>query len=153
METQELRYDALPDASPGIIDKLPVAVLVNLQREAEAHAASAAQVLAILHAAMVRRYATGLNQTGTSHRRDGDYEVTVTVPKTVDWDQAKLASAIEHLRSQGENPAEYVETKLTVQERKYSAWPQSLRDLFEPARTVKSGKAKFAFAPAKAEAA
>lgn len=148
-----LKLQDLPDTSPGVMDKLPVDVLVNLQAEAERHAAAAAQMLAVLHQAFVRRYATGLNATGTNHRRDGAFDVTVNVPKKVDWDQAKLADGIAKLREMGEDPTEYVDTKLSVQERKFTAWPSALRDLFEPARTVKAGKPTFAFAQAKQEAA
>ena len=43
----------------------------------------------------------------------------------------------------GEDPAEFIETKLSVSERKYGALPESWRKGFEPARTVRSGKPKF----------
>lgn len=152
MENQ-LKLEDLPDVSPGLIDKLPVEVLVNLQSEAERHAGAAAQMLGVLHEAFVRRYATGINDTGTTHRTDGAFDVTVTIPKRVDWNQAELAAAVAKLRDMGEDPAEYVDNKLSVKESKYQAWPSALSDLFTPARTVKQGKPSFAFAPAKREAA
>ena len=43
----------------------------------------------------------------------------------------------------GDDPAEYVETSYRISERKYAAWPVSLRDGFEAARTVKAGKPTF----------
>jgi len=141
-----LALDEVPDTAPGVLAKLPVEVLAHLYDEAERRAASAAQLLGALHGALCQRYdVAALNSTGTHHRHDGGFRVTINIPKRVEWDQAKLAAAIDLLRGQGENVAEYVDTKLTVQERKYQAWPTGLRDLFAPARTVKAGKPTFAF--------
>lgn len=148
-----MTLDELPDASPGVLDALPAEILAHLQAQAEAHLASASQMVAILHGVLCRRYAAGLNDTGTHRRTDGGYEIKVTVPKSVAWNQDELAKAVETIRSWGENPADYVETKLTVAEAKYNAWPPAIRDLFTPARTVKPGKPKFEIAAAKQEAA
>ena len=148
-----LKLEDLPDTSPGVMDKLPVDVLVNLQAEAERHAAAAAQMLGVLHECFVRRYAAGVNDTGTTHRADGEYDITVTIPKRVDWSQPELAAAVAKLRDMGEDPTEYADTKLSVKESKYQAWPSALADLFTPARMVKAGKPTFAFKPAKKEAA
>lgn len=144
-------YD-LPDTPPGVLDHLPADVLAHMQSAAEAEAARASQLLAIIHGVMTRRYAAGINSTGTHHVTDGGYDVTVTIPKRVEWDQARIVEAVERLRGMGENPAEYVETKVSVKEASYNAWPAALRDLFEPARTVKTGKPTFKLAPAKADA-
>jgi len=139
-----MNIDELKDTAPGVLDKLPVEILANLQRQAEAHLADASQMVAILHSVLTRRYAAGINTTGTTHRQDGDFYIKVTVPKTVAWDHARLADAMATIRDEWEgDPAEYVEVKLSVQERKYDAWPAAIRDLFTPARTVKAGKPKF----------
>lgn len=143
----------LIDQPPGVLDALPVEVLANLNRQAEAHFAAASRMIAVLHGVMTRRYAAGLNDTGTHHRHDGGYEIKVTVPKSVAWDQDELAHAVETIRSWGEDPADYVDTKLSVSEAKYKAWPPAIRDLFAPARTVKAGKPKFEIGEAKREAA
>lgn len=149
----EIHLENLKEQPPGVLDKLPVDVLANLQAEAEAHAADAAQMLAILHGVFTRRYAAGLNDTGTHYRNDGDFNIKITVPKRVDWDADKLANAVETIKGWGEDPADYVDTKISVSETKYNAWPPAVRDLFTPARTVKSGKAKFEVLAAKQEAA
>ncbi|XDA99837.1 hypothetical protein AB1M95_08035 [Sulfitobacter sp. LCG007] len=65
------------------------------------------------------------------------------LPKRIDWDQALLAQIAENIASAGEDPAEFIETKLSVSERKYGALPESWRKGFEPARTVRTGKPKF----------
>lgn len=138
-----MTLDDLTEQPPGALDALPIDVLANLHEQAEAHLASASQMVAILHSTFTRRYAAGLNDTGTHNRTDGQYEIKITVPKRAEWDQAELAKAVETIKGWGENPADYVETKMTVSESRYKAWPPAIRDLFEPARTVKAGKAKF----------
>lgn len=139
-----LELDDIKEQPPGVLDRLPVEVLANLQAQAEAQAADAASLLAILHGVLTRRYAEGLNDTGTHNRTDGDYTVKITVPKRVDWDQAELAKARRTLESGwGEDPDDYIDTKYSVAESKYAAWPTSLKALFTPARTVKSGKPTF----------
>lgn len=149
-----MNIDELADASPGVLDKLPVSLLKTLQEEADAHLAAAQQMQAILHGVLTRRYAAGLNATGITHRQDGDFDIKITVPKTVAWDQDRIADAMATIRDEWEgNPAEYVETKLSVQERKFDAWPSAIRDLFAPARTVKPGKPKFEIAQRDREAA
>ena len=60
----------------------------------------------------------------------------------------RIAQAINgftsaNIASAGEDPAEFIDTKLSVSERKYGALPESWRKGFEPARTVRTGKPKF----------
>ncbi|WP_374589123.1 hypothetical protein [Novosphingobium sp.] len=141
----DLTLEDLLVETPATLDTLPVSMLSRLQADAQSHLAQASKIVAILHGVFTRRYAQGLNGTGTHRRIDGDYEIRIEVPKTVAWDQAKLAAAIETIRSWGEDPADYVETKLSVSETSYKAWPPAIRDLFTPARTVKPGKTKFMF--------
>jgi hypothetical protein len=143
----------LAEQPPTVLDALPADVLMNLQTQAEQYAAEGSKMLAILHGVMERRYARGINQTGTTHVTDGDIDITVTIPNRIKYDQAALATAVETIRSWGEDPAEYVQTEIKVSEHAYNAWPSAVRDLFTPARTVKAGKAKFVLAPKKREAA
>jgi hypothetical protein len=138
-----MTLEDLTEQPPGVLDALPIDVLANLHEQAEAHLSSASQMVAILHGIFTRRYAAGLNDTGTHNRTDGDYEIKITVPKRAEWDQTELAKAIETIKGWGENPADYVETKMSVSETRYKAWPPAIRDLFEPARTLKAGKPKF----------
>lgn len=74
--------------------------------------------------------------TGTTHVLDGDIDVTVEIGKDVKWEQATLKQLARRIADGGEDPAEYIEVKYTVAERKYSAWPDTIRRAFEPARTV-----------------
>lgn len=81
--------------------------------------------------------------TGTVRLQDGPVTVVAELPKRVDWDQAMLAGLVERIRADGADPAEYVDIAFSVPERKYTAWPTDIRQEFEPARTVRTGKPKF----------
>ena len=81
--------------------------------------------------------------TGTVRLQDGPVTVVAEIPKRVDWDQAMLAGLVERIRADGADPAEYVDIAFSVPERKYTAWPKDIRQEFEPARTVRTGKPKF----------
>lgn len=138
-----MTIDDIKEQPLGVLDALPIAVLANLQSQAEAYLADASQMVAILHSTFTRRYAEGLNATGTHHRTDSGFDITINVPKRVDWDAAKVASAVETIVGWGENPADYVDTKISVAESKYKAWPPAIRDLFTPARSERAGKPTF----------
>ena len=62
------------------------------------------------------------------------------LPKRPEYDQHKLKEAVEALRKWGEDPDNYVGIEIKVSEAKYTAWPPGIRQLFEPARTLKTGK-------------
>ena len=86
--------------------------------------------------------------TGTVRLVDGDYTIVADLPKRVDWDQGKLAQLARNIAESGEDPAEFIDTRLSVSERKYTALPAAWRREFEPARTVGFGKASFKLEPA-----
>lgn len=63
--------------------------------------------------------------------------------KRVDWNQLRLAALVEQIRASGEEPGEYIEVSFNVSERAYAAWPEPIRSVFEPARTVRTGRQSF----------
>jgi hypothetical protein len=96
-------------------------------------------------AAALRREAG--KDTGTVRLADGDVTVIADLPKKIEWDQVQLSALVERIRAGGEDPAEYVSTRLEVAERAFTAWPESIRQLFASARTVRTGKPSFRFVP------
>jgi hypothetical protein len=78
--------------------------------------------------------------TGTVRFEVDGHTVIADLPKKVEYDQAKLKDAVEALRKWGENPEDYIGIEVKVAEAKYTAWPPAVRQLFEPARTVRTGK-------------
>ena len=58
----------------------------------------------------------------------------------------RLAALSEQIRAGGEDPGQYVEVSFKVSERAYTAWPERIRAAFEPARTVRTGRATYRLA-------
>jgi tetrahydromethanopterin S-methyltransferase subunit G len=96
-------------------------------------------------AAQVLRRAQG-KDTGIVHFDDGSVRITADLPKKVEWDQLRLADIMRRIAAAGEDPAEYVEISYRVSETKFNAWPESIRSVFAPARTLKTGKCSFRLA-------
>lgn len=81
--------------------------------------------------------------TGTTHIIEGEIDVTIEIGKDVKWDQAALKQLARRIAEGGEDPTEYIEVKYAVSERKYAAWPDSIRHAFTAARTVTPKSPKF----------
>lgn len=81
--------------------------------------------------------------TGKVHFVDDGIRVTSELSKRPEWDQQKLAEIAKRIAEAGDDPAEFIDVAYKVSERKYTAWPESLRAAFEPARTLKTGKPIF----------
>lgn len=135
----------------GQIAALPADQLALLKGAADEQLTQAKSVADWLDGAISLKYADRAQDTrqeagkdtGTIRFEDDGVTVIAELPKRIDWDQALLAQIAENIASAGEDPAEFIETKLSVSERKYGALPESWRKGFEPARTVRTGKPKF----------
>ena len=91
--------------------------------------------------------------TGTVSIEVGGFVVRADLPKKVEWNQAELRQAMETVKKWGEDPADYLSMVLAVPESKFSAWPASIRAVFEPARTVGAGRPTFKVEKSKRRAA
>ena len=137
------------------IARLPVDLLAILQREVDERLKRAKAANARLDGALTIRYATRAEEarrtagkdTGTVRLDDGDFTVVADLPKRVDWDQEQLAAMVERIRAAGDDPEQYVDVTYKVPERKYAAWPEAIRQGFEPARTVRTGALKVELLP------
>ncbi len=150
--------DDMLNMQTGELAQMPVELLAGLQAEL-AHATKQLRMAtARFNTALEVRYATRAAEarracgkdTGTVRLADGDYIVVADLPKRVDWDQLKLAQIARNIADSGDDPAEFIDTKLTVSERKYGALPEAWRKGFEPARTVKVGALKVSLEPTEA---
>lgn len=131
--------------------RLPVAHLAMLLEDVTDLKADAKRLDDLLHTAMSLAFADTAaakrkeagKDAGTVSIPDGDFIIRADLPRKVEWDQAKLAEAVETVKGWGEAPSDYVKVALSVPESKWSAWPESIRKVFEPARTVSNGRASF----------
>jgi len=142
----------LRDWPPGEVASLPIEVLAALAASLTEMKVFVADAEARLSAGLDLRFGDRARQlraaegkdSGRMRLADGLFVVVADVPKRIDWDQDKLAAIVARIRQSGDDSAEYVRTTYEVSERAYSAWPSAIRRLFEPARTVRLGKPRYA---------
>jgi hypothetical protein len=84
-------------------------------------------------------YAAQGKDFGTVRISDSGYDIVVDTPKKVEWSQDELRAAHKAIEAAGDDPAEYLKVTFAVEERHYTAWPQHIQRVFEPARTVRPG--------------
>lgn len=150
-----------------MIDDLSIPDLASMDAGTLAHLdddlASQAKVIAArkvkFQAALERRFGGALSaalsakgsDTGTVHLPEDEIDISVTVPKTVDWDQAALTAALDKMPV--DKARHYAKAKFSVDERKFDAAPPEDKAILATARTVKPGKPSFSFKVLAAEAA
>jgi hypothetical protein len=78
---------------------------------------------------------------------EAGFEIVADLTKRVEYDQLRLKEAVDTLRGWGEQPEDYVSFEIKVAEARYNAWPPAIRKLFEPARTLKTGKPSYKLVP------
>ena len=86
-------------------------------------------------------------ETGLMRLEDDNYVIAQDITKKTDWDKKKLNEIIEKIKSQGDDPAEYVDITYKISEHKFKSWPSFIRKVFEPARTIKHGKPTYTLTP------
>ena len=142
----------LRDWPPGKVAAQPIEVLAALADSLAEMKTFVADAEARLNAGLDVRFGDRARQlraadgkdSGRVRLGDGVFVIVADVAKRIDWDQDKLAAIVARIRQSGDDPAEYVRTTYEVSERAYGAWPSAIRRLFEPARTVKLGKPRYA---------
>lgn len=86
-------------------------------------------------------------ETGILRIEEEGYVIAQDIAKKTDWDKKKLNEIIEKIKSQGDDPAEYVDITYKISEHKFKSWPSFIRKVFEPARTIKHGKPTYTLTP------
>ena len=143
--------DSIRTLPIGEVAALPAEHLALLQEDATAALDASKKAKDWIDGAIALRFgdqAQALRReagkdTGTVRFEQDGVTVVVDLPKRVDWDQALIAGVVERIRAAGDDPTQYVDIAIKVPERKYTAWPESIRTAFAPARTVKTGKPSF----------
>lgn len=140
--------DQLRGMTAAQVAALPLDHLALLHEDAAELRADAKRISDLLHDALHARFADAAHaarraegkDTGRVRLERDGVEVTADLPKRVEWNQARLADAVCALRDWGEDPDDYLATELRVPESRFTAWPPRIRALFEPARTVATGR-------------
>lgn len=151
----------LRDMTPGQVNTLPVDQIALLLEDVADQKADLSRLSELLHATLSHRYSDAAaaarrevgKDTGTVTLEDGEFAIKADLPAKVEWDQAALRAAMETVKGWGEDPADYLSIVLSVPESRFKAWPDSIRSVFHPARTVGTGKPTFKVERAKRRAA
>ena len=152
MNTMNLRVDEIDDSTTQRLADLPPDELARLSHELADRKARLAALDQKLASALDLRYGARASQrraemgkdTGAVRFDDNGFVVVADLPKRVKWDQEKLRHAVEIIRSSwNDDPADYVKTKLEVSESAFTNWPRVVRELFQPARTVETGRPSY----------
>jgi hypothetical protein len=130
------------------ISALEIDELASLIDELETEEAILKQIKNRMNLALDKKFsdqATKLRiqagkDTGIVNIHVGNFIVKADLPKKPEWDQAKLKESLKTIEEWGGYIDEYVTTEYKVSEAKYKAWPTQIRECFEPARTLKTGK-------------
>lgn len=138
----------LRECPPGEISTLDTATLATLADQLENAKKAIAEAEARLTAGIDLKFGERVQQkrsaegkdTGRVRIEDGPFTILADRSKKVEWDQEALAAIAARIREAGDDPADYVRTKLEVSETAFKSWPSTIRRQFEPARTVKTGK-------------
>ena len=135
----------------GEVAALPAEHLALLQEDAAAALDASKKAKDWIDCAIALRFADHVQalrreagkDTGPVRFEQDGVSVVADLPTRVDWDQALIAGVVERIRAAGDDPTQYVDIAIKVPERKYTAWPESIRTAFAPARTVNTGKQNF----------
>lgn len=78
--------------------------------------------------------------TGTVNVEIEGMQVKADLPKKVDWDQEALSAIGDKIAAAGDDPVKYIRVTYGVSETAFKQWPDAVKAVFLPARTVKTGK-------------
>lgn len=155
MDLNKIKLMDVPNIPIGTLSKMSPEQLLCLQDQATGHLQRAKMLkdwldnsIAIKYrdvAANIRRLDS--KDTGTVHFSDGNFKVTSVLTKKVEWNQDRLKDVVSAIRKHGDNVDEYVETSYKISEAKYSAWPEHIKNIFKPARVLKTGGESFKIQP------
>jgi hypothetical protein len=151
MMSNRITLAQLREMDAAAVARLPLDQLALLLDDVVALKADTKHLADLLHDALHARFGaearsarrTEGKDTGRVRLEQDGFEIVADLSKKVEWHQAKLADAVKTLREWGEDPADYVTTELRVPEARYTAWPPRIRALFEPARTVATGRPSY----------
>jgi hypothetical protein len=139
------------DLKPREMARWPVEKLAEWDEAASKRVAEAKALRALVDSALELRYADKARRvlfvkdqtSGTAHVDDGDFDVTVTFPKKINWKPQAFRKAIEKLQKKIADWHKYIAVEYQLPERNWSAMPEDLQQIFAEAREESVGKLRF----------
>lgn len=146
MLSNRMTLDALVDGKPDQMALLLSAEeLAMLSDDLEAEKERVKKYGEAMSAVLTAKYSQKAaddreDDYGTARVDDGEFVAVSNVPKKVDWDQKKLAAKVALIRAAGDKPEDYVKIEYSIEEKKWNAWPDTIKAQFLEARSTKPGK-------------
>lgn len=140
--------------TPSDLNALPVDHLLLIQQEIVEQAAKLKGAITIYEGILNKKYSDSIDEAykakndsyGKATFNDKElncYVISVETPKSVAWNDDILKDVENVLQNDWkESPEEYITYTRKVPEATYNAWPNAIKKLFTPARSVKAGKRK-----------
>jgi hypothetical protein len=155
MTQDKINLTDVPNIPIGKLATLSPNQLLLLQGQAAQHLQKAKMLKDWLDNSVALKYrdvASNIRKldskdTGTVNFVDGDFKITCVLAKKVEWNQDRLKDVVAAIKKHGDNPDEYVETSYKISETKYTAWPEHIKNIFKPARLLKTGAETFKIQP------
>jgi hypothetical protein len=155
MNLDKINLTDVPNIPIGTLSKMSPEQLLRLQEQALQHLQKAKMLKDWLDNSIALKYrdiASNLRKidskdSGTVHFTDGDFKITSVLAKKVEWNQDRLKDVVSAIRKHGDNPDEYVESSYRIPETKYTSWPEHIKNIFKPARILKTGAETFKIQP------
>jgi hypothetical protein len=146
-----LTPDQVRDMSVSTLAGFSAEVLCQLQTSAAERLKAEKHLVDLIDQALDHKFAekaralrlTEGKDTGIVHFDDGRIRISADLPKKTEWNQSLLADMARRIAAAGDDPSQYIEVSYRISETKYLAWPDNFRNQFQPARTVKTGKATY----------
>lgn len=155
MTQDKINLTDVPNIPIGKLATLSPNQLLLLQGQAAQHLQKAKMLKDWLDNSVALKYrdvASNIRKldskdTGTVNFVDGDFKITCVLAKKVEWNQDRLKDVVAAIKKHGDNVDEYVETSYKISETKYTAWPEHIKNIFKPARLLKTGAETFKIQP------
>lgn len=143
-----LTLDQVRGMTASVLAGFGADVLCQCKAEAADRMAADKQIADLIHQAIDLKFgerarALRLSEgkdTGIVHFDEGQIRISADLPKKTEWNQVLLADIARRITAAGDDLGQYIDVSYRVSETKYLAWPDHLRNQFQPARTVKTGK-------------
>jgi hypothetical protein len=151
MEEINLTIKQIANVPIGELASFTAGCLYGLHKEAKTNLEDARRLKEWIEPAIALKYEEKTKakrlrltkDTGVVHLEDSGFKVSCDITKKVEWDQQKLAKIAADIMTSGGSLNDYIEIHYNVAEKNYNSWSESLRNIFNPARTVKLGKASY----------
>ena len=150
--TNRCTLQQLADMGTAEVKALPLPHIAMLLEDVKAEETRVKGLKLLLQNALDERFSEAATKARKAKGKDtgkvtlkvDGCRIVADLPPLPSWDQEILKTVAETIASWGEPIDQYMALTYKVSESAYKAWPDSIRKLFEPARTLATGRSSYA---------